>query len=572
MNMIHWKAGLSATEIPSDTYLQALTDYYKSNPALLGYLLYDEPSPKLFANLNTVTNKLKSYDPDHMVYVNLAGAGAVSDKNLDGNDVTPTSSIGQTFRTGDINNITSLQLWIDNGSWGAGEALTLTLWDSPAKATKIAESTLSTAPTSYWATFPFNNANVSPNTMYYFELTHNGGGDQKIGWVIRSVIGEDWEEGTAYLAGQPINSDWWFAINGEDKSLKEYESIVRRWADTHPDVLSFDAYPYRIDGGLDEYGIHSSYYPTLEAMRKVSVEKGIDVWSNIQSVGLANVMKVPTEADMRYQIYSNLAYGVKGLIYFTYWTPPNEWGEQFDNGIVDANGNRTDKYNYAKAANADVLKLGPTLLKLNSQAVYHTGPTLPVSTTALPGNFYWQLSNPAQSTVIGSFIDAVARKYVMVVNKDRTNSQNIAFMLPGKPQSVKEVSKTTGTEVVTNYNRFTGNLSADFAPGEGKLFVIDEVTANLAPVAHDSALSTKRNTPISSTLNASDADQDPLRYSIVANGKKGTATIVDAESGTFTYTPKNKGVSGEDTIKFKADDGIGISNIGTVTITIRKEK
>lgn len=572
MNMIHWKAGLSATEIPSDTYLQALTNYYKSNPALLGYLMYDEPTPKLFANLATATNKMKSFDPNHMVYVNLAGAGVLSDRNYDGNDVTPTSPIGQTFRTGNISEINSIQIWIDNGTWGPGEALTLTLWDSPAKGTKIAESTLSSTPTSYWPTFSFIHANVSPNTMYYYELTHNGGGDQKIGWAIRSVIGENWVEGTAYIAGQPIDADWWFAINGEDQSLQEYESIVSRWADTHPDVLSFDAYPYRTDGGLDADGIHSSYYPTLEAMRKVSAEKGIDVWSYIQSVGITDRMKVPTDGDMRYQIYSNLAYGVKGLIYFTYWTPPNEWGEPFTNGIINANGNRTDLYGYAKTVNADVLKLGPTLMKLHSQAVYHTGPTLPISTSALPGTFYLQLSSPTKSTVIGSFTDGTARKYVMVVNKDRTNSQSIAFTLPGKPQSVKEISKATGTEVATNYLRFTGNLTVTFAPGEGKLFVIDEVAPNQAPVAHDSALSTKRNTPISSTFKASDANQDRLRYSIVTNGTKGTATIIDAETGTFTYTPKNSGVSGEDTIKFQANDGIGISNIGTVTITIRKEK
>src|SRR5256712_419724 len=68
-------------------------------------------------------------------------------------------------------------------------------------------------------------------------------------------------------------------------------------------------------------------------------------------------------------------------------------------------------------------------------------------------------------------------------------------------------------------------------------------------------------------LVASDVDADSLTYSIVANGAKGTATITNATTGAFTYTP-HANANGADTITFKANDGSVDSNTATVTITI----
>ena len=81
------------------------------------------------------------------------------------------------------------------------------------------------------------------------------------------------------------------------------------------------------------------------------------------------------------------------------------------------------------------------------------------------------------------------------------------------------------------------------------------------------AIQTNENTPISGTLDAHDANGDPLTFSIVGSGELGTATFTNAATGAFTYTPST-GIFGTDTFSYAAIDGQLESNVVTVTITI----
>src|SRR5207237_7619723 len=64
-----------------------------------------------------------------------------------------------------------------------------------------------------------------------------------------------------------------------------------------------------------------------------------------------------------------------------------------------------------------------------------------------------------------------------------------------------------------------------------------------------------------------DVDGDAVTYTIVANGTKGTATVTDAATGAFTYTPALN-ATGADSITFRARDAALDSNTATVSITI----
>jgi len=87
---------------------------------------------------------------------------------------------------------------------------------------------------------------------------------------------------------------------------------------------------------------------------------------------------------------------------------------------------------------------------------------------------------------------------------------------------------------------------------------------NTAPVADDQSVNAVINTAKPVTLTASDADNDPLTYSIVAGPAHG------ALSGTapdVIYTPAPDYV-GDDSFTFKANDGTEDSNVATVSITV----
>ena len=87
------------------------------------------------------------------------------------------------------------------------------------------------------------------------------------------------------------------------------------------------------------------------------------------------------------------------------------------------------------------------------------------------------------------------------------------------------------------------------------------------PVPSLTALTTLEDTPLNGTLLATDINGDPLTFSIVTNGTKGTAIITNAATGGYTYTP-NLNATGTDSFTFRASDGLLDSNVATVTLTI----
>ncbi|WP_299176872.1 hypothetical protein [uncultured Chryseobacterium sp.] len=53
----------------SDT--ENTVNLFKNHPALYGYCLFDEPSPKQFSNLKETIKKIRKYDLTHIIYINL---------------------------------------------------------------------------------------------------------------------------------------------------------------------------------------------------------------------------------------------------------------------------------------------------------------------------------------------------------------------------------------------------------------------------------------------------------------------------------------------------------------------
>lgn len=88
--------------------------------------------------------------------------------------------------------------------------------------------------------------------------------------------------------------------------------------------------------------------------------------------------------------------------------------------------------------------------------------------------------------------------------------------------------------------------------------------ANRAPVANAQSVTTLEDTAKTIMLSATDADNNPLTYSVVA------APIKGALSGTapnLTYTPMLN-QNGTDSFTFKANDGSLDSSIATISINI----
>ena len=91
---------------------------------------------------------------------------------------------------------------------------------------------------------------------------------------------------------------------------------------------------------------------------------------------------------------------------------------------------------------------------------------------------------------------------------------------------------------------------------------------NQPPVAEDSAMETYKNLPNTGKLRVTDPEGQSMTFTVTRGPKRGTVTLGD--DGSFTYTPKHNKV-GVDSFTYTATDPAGkVSREATVTITILK--
>jgi VCBS repeat-containing protein len=90
---------------------------------------------------------------------------------------------------------------------------------------------------------------------------------------------------------------------------------------------------------------------------------------------------------------------------------------------------------------------------------------------------------------------------------------------------------------------------------------------NNPPTANGATITVVEDTPYYGQLTATDADGDPLTYSIVTGGEKGAVVITNSSSGTFSYTPYEN-ENGSDSFIFRVSDGMAYSANATVNISI----
>lgn len=213
----------------------------------------------------------------------------------------------------------------------------------------------------------------------------------------------------------------------------DYRAYVRTFVETvRPPVLSYDHYALLEDGDRPEY------FENLEIIRAEALRAGIPFWNIILAAALLQY-RDPTPADLRYQVYTTLAYGGKGLSYFTYWTIDLE---NFRHGIISMYGQRTDKFATVQQLNLEMQHLGPHLLGLTSTAVGHW-PAAPQGARRVSGEGLVAELDGGQF-VVGEFRDASERPWLMVVNRDRERSAYATLRLRTPHREVQEVARSSG--------------------------------------------------------------------------------------------------------------------------------
>ncbi len=241
-----------------------------------------------------------------------------------------------------------------------------------------------------------------------------------------------------------------------------------------PRLLSYDHYALMNDGGL-----RGDYFLNLEIIRRQGIKHHTPFNYILLSVP-HGPYRDPSEIDLRWQVNTALAYGARGIMYFTYTTPPPDTTWNWHDAIIDENGKPSPKYEQVKRINGEIRKLAPTLMKLNSVAVYHTGDA-PDGAKALPKDGL--ISIDGGDFVIGQFNSDNGRKYAMFVNKSFTDTANAQIRFSQRVR-LFEVSPESGRgrALVVSDDGPGSVWRAKFAPGQGRLVQIDLVSE--MPVLH----------------------------------------------------------------------------------------
>lgn len=151
-----------------------------------------------------------------------------------------------------------------------------------------------------------------------------------------------------------------------------YDDYIDTWlTEVKPPYLSYDSYPLLTNGEIID-----DYYLNLDLVRSKALKAGIPFWTFIQTLSISQTPGVPdkrepSREDIRWQVWSNLALGAKGIQYFCYWTPGSAT-EVFTDAMIDRNGNETVRYQYVKELNREVQVIGRKLLKSDPVGVIQT--------------------------------------------------------------------------------------------------------------------------------------------------------------------------------------------------------
>lgn len=243
---------------------------------------------------------------------------------------------------------------------------------------------------------------------------------------------------------------------------KTYDEHVARYIkEVQPALVSWDHY------ALFEKGERDIYFENLEIVRRHCLQANLPFVQIVLSVP-HGPYRDPDETDLRWQAYTTLAYGAKGILWFTYWTPAVDPQWRFRNAIINEKGTPSAKYTILKDLHARIRAIARVQMRLRSIGVYHT-PPLPKGTVGLDDNApVARCDKP--DVLIGWLRDSRRTDYLWVVNRSFRESRAAVLRLRNAVREVGEVSQYDGQMRSAHYDSTHRLLRVHLLPGEGRLY------------------------------------------------------------------------------------------------------
>ena len=240
--------------------------------------------------------------------------------------------------------------------------------------------------------------------------------------------------------------------------VEEYVSVV------NPPFLSYDCYPIKLNKNGDLY-VYSDYYDTMEVIADVAKKSNRPFFAYVLCDQHGDHPK-PSRDFLRFQMFSQLAYGAQGLSYFAYCIPDFDKEGNFSNTAIDKNGNRTDVWYMLRDVNKEFRNVEKVFFGAEVLDVSHTGSNIPKGTKRLekkniPAPFK-NISSSGEGVIV-SHLKNGENEYLMFVNRDVENRQKVNFDLSRpvirvtpqgreKRENARSVNLTPGGYAISKLN------------------------------------------------------------------------------------------------------------------------
>jgi len=227
-------------------------------------------------------------------------------------------------------------------------------------------------------------------------------------------------------------------------------------------MMCFDSYN-QMDAG--EEGIER-YFLNLHMYGEETFAASIPLWATV--LGVAHFdHRIPSEDDLRWQINSAIACGCKGILFFTFYTPPRH--NNYRDAPIHEMGQKTITYDHMARVNKLLHRdYGELMMRLTLRESYHIQKCYggwplwednhqwiegTVSNQGLfpsDGRYTWRPSRAHELIfriaschnipgIVSFFTDDEGKEYVMIMNNSPFESGMFTFSLAPETQSVLRV-------------------------------------------------------------------------------------------------------------------------------------
>lgn len=174
-----------------------------------------------------------------------------------------------------------------------------------------------------------------------------------------------------------------------EEKWEAYRKYVTEYIEKiQPTMLPYNCYAFMKQGStLENTYVEASqqqkarnnlidFFTSLSLFREMSQKYDLPFWVTVIAFNHRTQNQM-TEKQMAWTVNSSLAYGAKGLQYYTYWSNlegnPDKWAKHPKKGLVTANGTPHDTYYQIKKINENIKLVDEVLMASTSKGVIQFG-------------------------------------------------------------------------------------------------------------------------------------------------------------------------------------------------------